>query len=302
MLDDYKIVLRRNNIIPIVEHSYNRSRIGITEINMTLFDGINMIRSTLSDLIVDKANELIVFENVELTNEQVTKFLRNGAIIIPPSASKVGDKSSVYTIKMSFNLSETEMHYKDMIVASYGIVGVPIPISNTTSGNDTGVARSMGAGWDSAYEKIKIDQIKLLEGDYKVLIQMINCSKLLPESQFKDTDVNDIEIKYNITPKDNIDTKFQALSLAYSVNLPLEMALERTNLSLDPKRDALKWQKYIDEIANKNVKVELIETVNEQNASTIDNKVKSSGNFNADNINKKEKETQNDDTTRTYRQ
>ena len=231
--------------LPIIEHCYNKDRMGIVELNRDLFNMINLVVSNSGDAIVDTVNDILVFENVEVDKETIQEMRKGGAIKVKSSGDP-NAQSKVYTLEVSLNHADINVFYEQRVSKAYDIAGVPIASGVTTSGGDTGKARLLGGGWENAYNKIKGDIVGMEKTDTELLKSLLNICHTVPDTRVDELSASQIEIKYNINPNDNILAKSQSASNLYNIGMPTDMILTQTNLSMDVHSDGAKWQENID--------------------------------------------------------
>lgn len=225
--------------LPIIEHIFNKERIGIIELNLSLFNDINSVISNCSDSIFDSANKLYVFKNVDADGDTINAMIAGGAVVIKTNSPET--PADFGTVDIQFNQNEINTYYEQRISKAYDIAGVPLASGVTSSGGDTGKARLLGGGWENAYTIIKGDIIGCEKTDYALLKQLLMICHTVPLSKVDELTASQIEIHYNINPNDDILSKTQSVTNLYNVGMPEELILKYTNLSLDPCADAQKW-------------------------------------------------------------
>ncbi len=228
--------------LPIIEHIFNKERIGIIELNLSLFDAINMVVSNCADCVYDNANKLYVFKNVEADQDTVDRMIAGGAVLI--STNNPETPADFNTVDIQFSQQDINTFYEQRVSKAYDIAGVPLASGVTSSGGDTGKARLLGGGWENAYTIIKGDIIGCEKTDYQLLKQLIAVCHTVPQTKVNELTASQIEIHYNINPNDDILSKTQSASNLYAMKMPKELILKYTNLSLDPCADAQKWEDY----------------------------------------------------------
>lgn len=239
--------------LPLIEHSINEARIGLTEINRDEYHLVNLLISNSADAIVDTANQIIVFENVNISEEQMNEMIAAGAILVKSDVSQSAGANSkkIYTLSVSFNHQDLNVFYEQRCTKMYDIAGVPLASGTVTSGGDTAQARLLGGGWNNAYTRIKGDIIGLQNSDYAQLKLILKICKLVPGSRLENLAASQVEIKYSINPNDNIQAKAQSAVYLKNIGMPTEMVLEKTGLSMDVHADGKMWQDAIDKNTEK---------------------------------------------------
>ena len=225
--------------LPIIEHIFNKERIGIIELNLSLFDDINNVISNCADSIFDSANKLYVFKNVDADPEIINAMIAGGAVVVKTNNPET--PADFNTVDVQFSQQDINTYYEQRVSKAYDIAGVPLASGVTSSGGDTGKARLLGGGWENAYTIIKGDIIGCEKTDYALLKQLIAICHTIPQTKVNELTASQIEIHYNINPNDDILSKTQSVTNLYGVGMPEELILKYTNLSLDPCADAQKW-------------------------------------------------------------
>ena len=249
------------HFLPLIEYSFNKARIGIVEINRDEYNVINLIISNSADATVDTVNQVIVFENVDITEEQMNEMLACGAIKIKSDISSgmtVGSK--VYTLEMKFNHTDINVFYEQRLINSYMIAGCVRAMSNTNSGGTTQSGSQTANGWDNAWLLINKDIKSIRRYDYEQLKLFLEMVRLVPGTTIKDIKASEIEIKYNLNPNDNILSKAQALKYFDEMNMPEEMALQKSGLSMDINEEGRKWRDNKEKQAEKQAEKSKIST------------------------------------------
>ena len=239
--------------LPIIEYSTNDDRMGIIELNRSLFNSINLFRSSIADMTVDSANCIFVFKNVDIESDDVKAMKQAGAIIISDAQNaKQGANASLDTIKVEIPFDGLNSYIDQLLQQCYDIAGVPLASGQVTSGGDTGQARLLGGGWNNAYIIIGNDINGLLEYDYKELKLILDICRVVPGCKLNELYASQIDINYRVNQNDNYLVKTQGMRYLFEMNMPLEFILKTSKLSNDIKTDAANWQKRIDLVNEQN--------------------------------------------------
>nr|DAD73897.1 MAG TPA: Portal [Siphoviridae sp. ctFn287] len=255
--------------MPMVEHYYNRKRLGLVELNRALFNSINTVVSNVTDMIVDGANVILVFKNTDIDQSTIDDMKNKGAIILHDVQDNVNQsEAKLDVIRIEIPFDGLNSFYEERLTQAYDIAGVPLASGNVTSGGDTGQARLLGGGWNNAYIIIKNDITSFLECDYTVLKSFLKICKLVPNCPIKDLAASQIDIKYHINQSDNLLVKAQSISQLYQVNMPKEEILKATGLFSDICTVANKWEQ-VDRLAKENK----LKSANADTNKSVDNNV-----------------------------
>lgn len=232
--------------LPVIEYSLNKNRLGIVELVLAIQDGINMILSNQIDDIVEFVNSYLVFENQDLGDDwegEVKKFRKNRAILLKTKNPQVPAKLSL--LKQAMQNGEINTAVNLFIDMMYDIVACPKTSGGVTSGGDTGQARILGNGWESAQNQAQVDISYVLQYERELLRKILYICKEV--NTLEQIFVSDIDIKYSINMSNNILTKAQALQLLYEMHIPYEDSLNVTGVTNDSHGLAEKWAKNDEE-------------------------------------------------------
>lgn len=230
------------NYLPLIEYSVNKDRIGIVEKNKSSFNTINLFRSAVNDMIIDNANAILVFKNVDIESDEVKEMRKAGAIIISDSQNaRQGGTAALDTVTIEIPLDKMTMYLEQVMQNAYDIAGVPLASGQVTSGGDTGQARLLGGGWNNAYIIIHKEIMKLLEFDYQQLELILMLCKKIPNCKLDKLYPSQVEINYRVNQNDNLLVRTQSMSNLYQMNCDYEYILKTCGTSNDIKTDAKKW-------------------------------------------------------------
>lgn len=252
------------NFLPIIEYSTNNARMGIVELNRDMFNAINSLKSSVADMIVDNANAILVFKNVDIDGKDVQEMKKAGAIIIGNNASQptTAGAADLDTITIEIPFDGLNTYYDQTLQQAYDIAGVPLASGQVTSGGDTGQARLLGGGWNNAYIVINNDITTLLRYDYEQLKLILQICRTVPNCKLGELKASQIDIKYRINQNDNFLVKTQGIMNLYGVNMPLDEIAKSSGLFSDIPTLTSKWQKRIDEINAEKQKQTATENIN----------------------------------------
>lgn len=229
--------------LPLIEYSLNKNRMGIVELVMAIQDGLNIIQSNQIDDIVEFVNSYLVFENQDLGKDwakKVKEFRKNRAILLRTKNPQLPAKLTL--LKQTMQHTEINAFFEMLVQEMYDIVACPKTSGGVTSGGDTGQARILGNGWESAQNQATVDISYVLQYEYELLKKIISICKN-NSSKIESISASDIDIKFSINMSNNILTKTQALMNLYTMHIPYEEALDIVNVTSDTHGLAKKWEK-----------------------------------------------------------
>ena len=244
------------NYLPLIEYSLNKNRMGIVELVIAIQNAINIIHSNQIDDIVEFVNAYLVFENVEKKKdweEEIKKFKANRTLMIKSTNPQQPAKVSL--LRETLQHTEINESLELLLQEMYDIVACPKTSGGVTSGGDTGEARILGNGWESAQNQAKVDVTYVTYYEQEFLKKVIYICKENTD-KVKDIYASEIDIKFSINMSNNILTKTQALQNLYAMHIPYEDALAVTGITSDTHGLALKWAKFDEEAKTISMKMQ----------------------------------------------
>lgn len=246
--------------LPMTERSINAARLGIIELVQDEFNFFNTLVSSSADSVVDNANAILVFQDVEIDADDIVKMLEAGAIKIPPPANYgQGRDTKVYKVDLSFKINEVSDFLDKAIVRAYAVAGIPVPSSNTTSGGDTGQSSEIRSGWETASLRTKLETNSLIACDYKQLKLFLAIAKAVPDNKLDGLAASEIDVKYVIKYNDNPLVRAQAFDY-YMKYMPPEMALDKSGSSMDSHSDGAAIEAWMEKQERKAAEKETVAT------------------------------------------
>lgn len=243
---EVEILTKSLRYLPLIEFSVNKDRIGLVEKNRSSFNTVNLIRSSVNDMLVDNSNAILVFKNVDIESEEVQEMRKAGAIIISDSqTARSGGSADLKTVTIEIPFDKLTTYVDQVVQSCYDIAGVPLASGQVTSGGDTGQARLLGGGWNNAYIIIHKEIQKLLEYDYEQLKLILMLCRQVPKCPLNELFASQIDINYRVNQNDNLQVKAQSMKYLFDMHLPTEFILKVGGLSNDIKTDNKNWQESI---------------------------------------------------------
>lgn len=214
--------------IPIIDFWLNRDRIGIIELGLSMQELINKIDSSQIDDIDENVNAFLIFLNQKFDEKFKKDYpeMKKQRML----AMNTGDPNKPADVKfISTKLDQENVneYYERILKAWYDIVGVPQASGNVTSGGDTGQARLLGNGWESAQNQGQVDQTYLVKFERELLKAILWCCKNKVACPVDSINASDVAIKFNINMSNNLLIKAEALKMLDEINFP-----EKTNLTI----------------------------------------------------------------------
>lgn len=257
--------------LPLVEKKYNQDCIGMVAMGISMQEAVDKIVSNGLDNIEDVVNEVYVYKNCNLgktPEEQRQNHIamkKNGAVVLNTPSGAQGE-ADLDTISPKLSLSEVRELFAIINEKFHSDLGVPMPISNTNSGNTTKSGSEVANGYDNAYNHALNDVNSFLEADQELLEKMLWICKNTAGNKINNIAASEIEIKYALNLTDNILTKTQSYVNLVQSGVPHTIALRICKLSSDPEAEG----KLIEEYAKQKAQ-EKLEKTKAQNAQQLNN-------------------------------
>ena len=263
-LDKKKVL----NYLPLIEYSINNARLGVIEKTRDVLNHINVLKSSMADMIVDNANAILVFKNTDIDSNDVQDMKKAGAIIINDNnngRSTAGADLDTITVEIPF--SGLTSYYEGLLSSAYDIAGVPLASGQVSSGGSNNEAVKLGGGWQNAYIVAKSNIIKFVGKDYEQLSLFLKFCKEIPNCPIDNLAISQIAIKYRINQSDNFLNKAQGILNLYNCNMPYDMILQASELFSDVTSGSKKWKGNDELVKSQQKTTEVIETKKEGNNS-----------------------------------
>lgn len=256
--------------LPMIEQSYNASRMGIVELNKDSFNAVNSLLSSVGDMVIDNANMIFVFKNVDVDKLELYNLKEKGAVIISDNPDmRGGGNADIKTITVEIPFNGFIEYTESLLVPSYDIAGVPLASGQVTSGGDTGQARLLGGGWNNAYIAINSDIISFKQTDNKILDTILLACRQVPNCPVNELSASQIDIKYRINQNDNLLIKAQSIYQLWQANFPYEETIKASGLFSDSVTVAKKWQEKDEKAKNQANEMQETVVVDEENKNAV---------------------------------
>ena len=149
-------------------------------------------------------------------------------------------------LNYKLDLESVNQYYERIKKAMYDISGTPQSSGNVTSGGDTGQARLLGNGWESAQNQAQVDTTYLIQFERELVRKIIAICIKTPSCPLNKIKASDVSIKFNINMSNNLLVKSQALMNLRTINYPVKQALNAVGLTNDVDGVGNEWQKEIE--------------------------------------------------------
>lgn len=258
------------NYIPIKEFCLNKDRIGIIEIVLYKGNTINKTNSSQMDDLEENVNAFMALFN-QKTDDDFLKtykeFKKEKVLVL--NTNNPATPADIKMLSSELDQENSNVFYERNLKAMYDIISVPQASGNVTSGGDTGQARLLGNGWESAQNQGQVDQTYLTMFERELLRDMIWICKHTKNCPLNEINVSDIAIKFNINMSNNLLVKTESLKLLDEIKFPEETALTICGVTKDVDGVGKAWKENKQKAKQEELKIE-----NQKNNAIINNEEK----------------------------
>lgn len=201
--------------IPLVEYPLNEERIGDFEQVIGLLDAINSIQSNRLDGIEEFIQALMVFENVDIKEEDIKKLKELGAIKIKDGTKEY--KANVKYLTQELNQTQVQTLKQDMYNIVLKIVGMPSQSDGNSSDSSNNGAVILKNGWQGADARASETEVMFRTSEQKFLKLVLKIGREMTANELN-LSLADIDIKFTRRNYENIWQKAQVLDLLLKNN------------------------------------------------------------------------------------
>lgn len=237
-------------LIPLVEYPCNPERMGAFEVVIDLLDAYNLAASNRADAIDQFIQALMVFDGIDVEEGDITKMKALGAVKLPPAQSNMGGGGRrLYYLNEQLDQSQTQTFVNDMYKTILQIVGMPAQGDGNNSDSSNNGAIIMKNGWWHAEARMleTQDMWKASEAEFLKIVLKI-CAESNALTGLK---VSDLEPKFWRQSYEDLLVKTQSFSTLRSAGMPAIQAFTYSHLSKDPESDAIIYDAYQEELAQR---------------------------------------------------
>lgn len=237
-------------LISLVEYPCNPERMGAFEVVLDLLDAYNLAASNRADAIDQFIQALMVFDGIDVEEGDITKMKALGAVKLPPAQSNMGGGGRrLYYLNEQLDQSQTQTFVNDMYKTILQIVGMPAQGDGNNSDSSNNGAIIMKNGWWHAEARMleTQDMWKASEAEFLKIVLKI-CAETNALTGLK---VSDIEPKFWRQSYEDLLVKTQSFSTLRSAGMPAIQAFTFSHLSRDPESDAIIYDAYQEELAQR---------------------------------------------------
>ena len=227
-------------VIPIFEYNFNKWRLGIIEVVMSIFNALNRISSGDLDGLEQYIQSLLVFINNEIDEETYKDVLNLGAVEL--STADPSRPADIKLLQNEISHENTEVLHKRLLNTALLILGIPVQTTRT-SGGDTGAARQLSDGWTMAQERAKQDENAFKRCSKDEIKLILKICRMTPNSGIKTLELKDIDQKLPRGRDDNFLVRAQGLMNLITSGVSPDVAYASTGIFPDSNEA---YQKSLD--------------------------------------------------------
>ncbi len=246
--------------IPIIEYTYDSSRMSAFEKVLPLLDALNKAQSNRLDSEEQFVNNLLVFYNCQLGEDEdgnpiTPKQIREQGAIYLKSVGQ--DKADVKDITAVLDESQTQVFVNDILKQICDIAGIPFSSGANTSDSSNNGAVYLRNGWGTADTAARnCEDLFKKSNKYfdKIFLKILQA-----KGKVEGIKPYDIDIQFTRNEMDNIITKTQGALNLKQLGLSPELVLAKSGVSSDPVGDVAKSKEYIDRAYAEQIKMPVAE-------------------------------------------
>ena len=235
------------NRIPIIEYPLNMGREGVFEPVISLLDALNILSSNRVDSVQSFVDAIMLFHNVQITNDVITQMREMGALMYSDT-----DSSSPGEIKYlvsELNQAQTQTLKDDLWQSIKEIVGMPSQSDGSTSTSSNNGAEIVRNGWEQAESCAKDFELEVNGSEIDMLSLVLRIADTMAPRYYTDTvddavlrslgtlKIGDIRIQFTRRNYENIATKSAVLlQMLGTDKIHPKLAFEHSGMFADPER------------------------------------------------------------------
>lgn len=231
--------------IPLVEYPLNEERIGDFEQVLSLLDCINAVASNRIDAVEEFVQALMVFENVDINEDEIRKLKELGAIKLKDASKELKANVRYLTQELNQTQVQTLVNYMYSIVLK--IVGMPSQSDGNTGDSSNNGAVILKNGWQGADARASETEVMFKASESRYLKNVLDICKTMTKNQI-DLSTVDIEIKFTRRNYENLYQKAQVLDLLLkNPKVAPELAFQICGLFTDSEEAYTKSENYYEQ-------------------------------------------------------
>lgn len=229
-------------MIPLIEYPNNAERMGAFEPVIDILNSANTVLNNAIDGIEQFIQAIMVFKNVEITEQMLKELKELGAINITDSGEI---KANVDYLSQELNQEQVLKLVEYLISCAYKIAGCP---QQKGSGGGNNGSTEMHDGWTEVEAKVIKDEARFRKSEKQFIKLTLDYVRTLT---YGDVDLSsaDISVKFTRRNYENLTQKVNALVLMLQNDkIEPSLAFATCGLFADPEEAYLASKKYIEEL------------------------------------------------------
>lgn len=232
--------------VPLVEYPLNDERMGDFEQVIPLLDAINTTMSNRVDGIEQFIQAIMIFKNLDISDEAIKKLRELGGIKIKDINEKFPADIKYLTQELNQEQTQTLVDYMYNIVLK--IVGMPSQSDGTNSDSSNNGAVILKNGWQGADARASETEVMFQASEREFLKVVFKITRELTKNKFK-LRLFDLDIKFTRRNYENLWQKAQTLDLLLKNDkIAPRLAFLVCGLFTDSEQAYIESKAYYDEI------------------------------------------------------
>lgn len=228
--------------VPVIEYQLNTPRMGAFEPVIPLLDAINTVASNRVDSIEQFVQAIMVFTNVDLTDDMFKRMRSDGAIKIADLDDN--KKAGISYLTAVLNQQENQVLVEHMYNSVLTICGMPNR-NGGSSTSDTGSAVMLRDGWSAAEARAKDSELWFKLSERKLLKVILQICKIKKAFSLR---VCDVDIRFTRRNYENIAQKSTVLTQMLGCEkIHPKLAFQHSGMFPDPDLAYTISKEYTDE-------------------------------------------------------
>lgn len=227
--------------VPIIEYPLNVARIGSFELVISLLDAINLTDSNRIDGVEQFIQALMVFHNVDITEDDFTALRDLGALKLKDIDPSM--KGEVSYLINELNQGETQVLVDHMYETVLTICGMPNR-NGGSSTSDTGTATYLRDGWSAAETRARDTELIFKKSEGQLLKIILKICKIYDSLDLK---AKNVEIRFTRRNYENIAQKAQVLTTMLGCDkIDPQLAFVHSGMFVDAEQAYEKSKEYYE--------------------------------------------------------
>lgn len=236
-------------MVTLIEYPCNSDYIGAFEVVLPLTDAYNLTLSNRLDGIEQFIQSVMVFEGVNISRADFLKMKDLGALVVPERMGGSSGGRSVYYLNEQLDQGQTQTLVNDMYSTILQIVGVPSQGDGSTSDSSNNGAVILKNGWWNAEARALETEAMWISAETEFLKVVLRICE--QTDRLTGLKVSDLEPRFGRRSYEDLQVKTQSFQSLRNAGMPAIQAFTFSKISKDPESDAIVYNDYQEELAEK---------------------------------------------------